>query len=173
MNSQLDKWATLFTGTEKLRWDNGRLDNDYCQKCRYCCGPQGDDEPFPMALLPKQIDANTRENFYMLNANTAFLGREGCKSLTAGGCGLPQQKRPVACGLFPLVLANGKIYLYKNCPASHYTPLEEMKEYARKAAAMLNNLSLEELRHISLDLSREILDKKYIDLEMDVFPPLA
>lgn len=122
-----------------------------------------------MALLPGQISERTPADFYLLNKNTAYLGKEGCKSETSKGCRLPRELRPVACGLFPIVLANGRISLYKTCPAVIFNNLDELALLAEKAAQWLAGFSLDELRHISLDLSAEKLAADYIDLGIEVF----
>ncbi len=123
-----------------------------------------------MALLPGQISGRTPDDFYLLNKNTACLGKEGCKSETGKGCRLPRELRPVACGLFPIVLANGRLYLYKTCPAVVFNTLDELAMLAEKAAGWLANFPLDELRHISLNLSSEKLAADYIDLGIEVFP---
>lgn len=168
--SRLEKWQSIFKAPKNLSWhDEGWLENEYCGDCRYCCGPQGSDEPFPMALLPNQISARTPDDFYLLDKNTAYLGREGCKSETGKGCRLPRELRPVSCGLFPIVLANGRLYLYKTCPAVIFNSLDELCALAEKAAAWLAAFPLEELRHISLNLSSEKLAADYIDLGIEIF----
>ncbi len=110
-----------------------------------------------MALLPGQISGRTPDDFYLLNKNTACLGKEGCKSETSKGCRLPRELRPVACGLFPIVLANGRLYLYKTCPAVVFNTLDELAMLAEKAAGWLANFPLDELRHISKSLLPTIL----------------
>ncbi len=122
-----------------------------------------------MALLPNQIDSETGNDFFMLNSNTAYLGSEGCKSLTSEGCRLPPEKRPVACGFFPIVLVNGSLYLYQTCPAAMFIPLHEFYKLGRKVAVYLDKFTLAELRHISINLSEETLSKKYIDLHIRIF----
>ncbi len=113
-----------------------------------------------MALLPGQISGRTPDDFYLLNKNTACLGKEGCKSETGKGCRLPRELRPVACGLFPIVLANGRLYLYKTCPAVVFNTLDELAMLAEKAAGWLANFPLDELRHLSLNLSSEKVSAK-------------
>ena len=167
--NNLKKWKHLFKGQRPLHWNKSYLENDWCGDCRLCCGPQGTDEPFPMALLPAQMPPGYREHFYLLNDNTAYLAEKGCRSDSACGCVLERSERPVACGLFPFVLANGRLYLYINCPASLFTPLAWFYETGREIAKMLLNFSLEDLRHLSLSLSPEILSLKYVDLHIDIF----
>ncbi len=164
-----NKWQPLFAETRTLLWRGEWLDNPYCPDCRYCCGPQDSDTPFPMGLLPWQLRPNLADDFYLLNGDTAYLAAKGCKSDGPCGCKLERIKRPVACGLFPLVLANGALYLYKTCPAVLAVPLYRFFELGRDAAIYLHNFSDAELRHIALNLSLETLAANYIDLEIRLF----
>lgn len=165
----LEKWQKVFPKKRKLAFKGMCLENDYCRDCRFCCGPQGDDEPFPMALLPNQLGPDNERDFFMLNANTAYLGKEGCKSLTPSGCRLPQNKRPVACGLFPIVLANGRLYLYLCCPAVILNTLADFATLAKEAENILRSFSKRELEHISITLAPDVLAEKYIDLGIQIF----
>lgn len=165
----LTKWRNDFPSPRPLLWTDGLLKNGYCADCRYCCGPQGSDKPFPMHLLPRQIDPDTPDNFYLLDEHTALLDRRGCKSCTSQGCRLDFDKRPVACGLFPLVLANGRLYAYKICPATIFSSLDDLECLAQKAAAWLSTLPEDELRRISICLDQKSLDERYIDLEIQLF----
>lgn len=122
-----------------------------------------------MPLLPGQVNAHTPEDFYLLDEATPYIGPQGCKSASASGCRLPPEKKPVACGLFPLVLINGKIYLYQNCPAVLFTPLARFLELAEYAAERLAAYSLADLRRLSLSMPCETLAAKYIDLHITVF----
>lgn len=167
--NHLDSWQPLMDKEYQLYWDKNWLKNGWCKDCQYCCGPQGADEPFPMALLPQQIGPDNIDNFYMLNAETAYIGAKGCKSDSDNGCRLPEDKKPVACGLFPLVLVNGRLYLYKMCPAVLGTPLNYFFEIGKKASQMLNQYSLKDLQRISITLPQETLLAKYIDLHLPVF----
>lgn len=162
-------WRQLAAEGRKVRWEAERLENDWCADCKLCCGPQGDDELFPMALLPDQVGPDTAQKFYLLNESTAELGKKGCKSHSDRGCKLPIGERPVACGLFPLVLANGRMYLYLMCPAVLNGRLADFLDLARKAAEKLARLPLAELRHISIDLDLETLARKYVDMHIQVF----
>lgn len=164
-----EKWQSIFKDCDPLSWQESRLDNAWCATCRFCCGKQDNAEPFPMALLPEQIGPQTGEDFYMINKNTAGLGAEGCKSLSPHGCKLPVEKRPVACGFFPIVLVNGGLYLYQLCPAAMFLPLDYFYRLAREVAIYLEKFSLPELRHISINLSDEVLVKKYINLHVRLF----
>lgn len=152
-------------------WEDDKVVNEYCGDCRLCCGPQGDDALFPMALMPWQINGNNNNDFYMMNADTACLGKQGCKSITDKGCKLPDERRPIACGIFPIVLINGRLYLYKPCPATQDFPIEKFINLAKKAAKKIGRLSPEEQRHLSINLSKAVLEKKYIDLETEIFEP--
>lgn len=164
-----ERWKNIFKDGRPLEWQDEWLENAWCGECRFCCGPQGTDKAFPMALLPAQMQPGYREHFYLLNDNTAFLAGQGCRSDSATGCVLKRKERPVACGLFPIVLANGKLYLYISCPATLFLPLARFYEIGRKAANMLLRYSLEELRHLSLELDLETLSAKYVDLHIDIF----
>ena len=75
----------------------------------------------------------------------------------------------MACGLFPLVLVNGGLYLYKTCPAVLFSPLIRFADLGLEAARYLVGFSLEELRHISLTLPCETLARDYIDLRISLF----
>lgn len=122
-----------------------------------------------MALLPRQINAANARDFYMLDADTAYIGAKGCKSDTAAGCRLDACQKPVACGLFPIVLINGGLYLYQKCPAVLALPLRHFFCLAKDAQAMLKNIAPEDLRHISISLPCEALASKYIDLHIQIF----
>lgn len=164
-----EKWKKGDGTGKKLEWQNNWLANAYCGDCRYCCGPQGEDKLFPMGLLDRQIDADTPKNFYLLDSHTAYLGARGCKALGERGCELSREKKPVACGLFPITLVNGRLYLYQQCPAVFFNPLAEFLDAAINAARFLADLSLEDLRRVSINLSVEILSRKYIDLHVKIF----
>lgn len=164
-----DKWRNINRDRDPLRWRGMRLDNAWCEDCKFCCGKQDSAEPFPMALLPDQIGPDTGDNFHMLNENTAGLGAEGCKALGTAGCALPVEKRPPACGFFPIVLVNGGLYLYQVCPSAMFLPLERFYMLAREVAAYLEKFSLSDLKHISISLPDETLAKKYINLHIRIF----
>ena len=97
----------------------------------------------------------------------------GCRSCTSQGCRLPRPERPVACGLFPFVLNAGELYLYQICPASMFTPLAQMAELGREAAAWLANFSQREQEHIALNLPADVLTDRYIKLHISVYNPTA
>lgn len=165
----LEKWRGLFPRRRVLRWRGGWLQNGYCRDCRYCCGPQDSSEPFPMALLPRQLHEGMEEDFYMLDGHTAYIDGRGCKACTRTGCGLPREQRPVACGLFPFVLANGSLYAYKTCPAVLLTTPAELALLGLEAARWLAAFNLEDLRRLSLDIATPVLAEKYISLSIQVF----
>lgn len=165
----LEFWRALFPRRRALRWRETWLQNGYCRDCRYCCGPQDSNEPFPMALLPGQIHPHLSDDFYLLNADTAYLDARGCKADTDHGCRLRLTQRPVACGLFPLVLVNGGLYLYKTCPAVIFTPLDRLVDLGLEAARWLTGFSLTDLLHISLDIPAQTLAERYISLNISLF----
>ena len=116
------QWRQRFPLQRDVHFDQGILSNDYCRDCRYCCGPQDCATPFPMKLLPSQQHAHLERDFFLLAPDTACLDDRGCKSCGPEGCLLPRQRRPVACSLFPLVLLDTGLYLYKICPAVFFLP---------------------------------------------------
>ena len=143
----LELWRALFPRRRPLRWRGDWLQNGYCRDCRYCCGPQDSNAPFPMALLPGQLRPNLSDDFYRLM----------------------RAQRPVACGLFPLVPANGGLYLYKTCPAVIFTPLDRLADLGLEAARWLSGFNLADLRHISLELPLRTLADDYISLDITLF----
>lgn len=163
------KWHQFINLPHEICWNKTWLENSWCKDCKYCCGPQGADAPFPMALLPCQVSPENMSNFYMLNENTAYIGSNGCKSNTEKGCRLDISQKPVACNLFPIVLINGRLYLYLKCPAVMAAPLLQFLEFAGKAASSLYNLALDDLKHISITLNADMLAAKYIDLHIQLF----
>ena len=167
--SYVEGWRQAFPAPRELAWRGNWLVNGYCCDCRYCCGPQDNDTPFPMALLPSQIRPDLAEDFYLLDAQTAYMDGRGCKALGSRGCSLPKEHRPLACGLFPLVLANGGLWLYKICPASVLVPLADWLPLAGKARDWLATLPEEHLRHISISLDAATLTDRYINLHMTLF----
>lgn len=162
-------WKREFPEKKFLEWRDNWLDNGYCEKCRFCCGPQGEDAPFPMGLLDSQVNADTPKEFYLLSPEVAYIGARGCKSLGAKGCRLDKKQKPVACGLFPITLVNGRLYLYQQCPAVFFNPLCVFLEIGAKAARFLESLSLEDLRRVSIHLDCETLASKYVDLRIKIF----
>lgn len=162
-------WQTIFKKDSTLLWEKNWLENGLCKDCRYCCGPQGSDAPFPMGLLKRQIDQGDANNFYMLDSKTAYIGAAGCKSNTPDGCRLNSEQKPVACGLFPIVLVNGSLYLYQMCPAVLSKPLCVFLDLAQKAADMLVKFKDEDLKNISINLSCDELQRKYINLHITIF----
>ena len=127
------QWRQRFPLQRDVHFDQGILSNEYCRDCRYCCGPQDCATPFPMKLLPSQQHAHLDRDFFLLAPDTACLDDRGCKSCGPEGCLLPRQRRPVACSLFPLVLLETGLYLYKICPAVLFLPLDRWLIMAREA----------------------------------------
>ncbi|MCR4665876.1 MAG: hypothetical protein K5657_01105 [Desulfovibrio sp.] len=154
-----------------VAWRSTWLENGFCSDCRLCCGPQPGDDPYPMGLLPSQRERSP-EALYMLDAERACLDERGCKALGEGGCRLERADRPVSCGLFPIVLANGGLYLYKICPAVLFLPLGTWVELAEEAAAFLAGLSICDLRCIAIHIPEETLFQRYIFLHR-TFPDLG
>ena len=121
-----------------------------------------------MALLDSQISDRTPDDFYLLNDHTASLDQRGCKALTPSGCRLERNLRPVACNIFPIVLVNCGLYLYKVCPASLFLPGELFQEIAGKVGSMLNGLSARDVQRISITRDPSDLASKYEDLGISV-----
>ncbi len=173
MTTNFDKYIwelqTKFSDPPSITWGKGWLKNSYCPQCRYCCGPQENSDPFPMALLPHQIHPGIEEDFFMMNANTAFMDGRGCKSSTAYGCRLPRVLRPIACNIFPLVIVDGAMYLYAVCPSVLFLPLQQWHSIARQAAAWLGNFEEKDLRHISISLPHDTLIDRYIFMHVTLF----
>lgn len=119
-----------------------------------------------MALLPRQLRPDLEKDFYLLDPKTACLDQRGCKSCGPDGCRLEREWRPVACGLFPLVVTSGGLYLYKTCPAVLLSPLADWLAIAESAASWLAGLDENELGQIAIDLPLETLASSYIDLEL-------
>lgn len=163
------KWAAVFPRPRELRFDRGIVRNAYCPDCRFCCGPQEEEEPFPMALLDSQVSERTPDDFFLLDAHTACLDRRGCKALGEHGCRLDNALRPVACNLFPYVLVDGRLYLYRVCPASMFLPNDLLASVGREVHAYLEGLPQKDRKRISIGRRREDLDEKYTDLGL---PPL-
>lgn len=163
-----DLWTRTFVEPRRVAFETPVLVNDYCVDCRFCCGPQAEAEPFPMALLDSQVSQRTPDDFYLLDRHTASLDRRGCKSLTPTGCRLEHRLRPVACGLFPLVLVNGRLYLYRTCPASLFVEPGRMLAMARQARDWLETLPEADIARISITRRPEDLAEKYVDLGLPV-----
>lgn len=162
----LAEWRRAFPRRRGLSWRGSWLANGYCRDCRHCCGPQDEDEPFPMRLLPSQVRPDLDRDFYLLDAGTACLDRRGCLSCTSTGCRLPRERRPVACGLFPFVPTADGMYLYLVCPASLLTPLERLESLGRAAARWFLTLDPSDRRRIALDLPPETLADRYVNLHI-------
>ena len=161
-------WTAMFTKPRRVAFETPVLVNDYCVDCRFCCAPQQEEEPFPMALLDSQISARTPNDFYLLDEHTACLDRRGCKALGPVGCRLEHRLRPVACGLFPLVVVNSRLYLYRVCPASIFVPEGAMRAMAAEVRDWLDTLSAADIERISITRRPEDLAEKYVDLALPV-----
>ena len=161
-------WEKRFPSPRTVTFADGVLVNEYCPGCRFCCGPQKEEKPFPMALLDSQISDRTPDNFYLLDNHTAALDRRGCKALTPSGCRLERKLRPVACNIFPIVLVNSRLYLYKVCPASLFLPGELFQKIAGKVGSMLNGFSARDVQRISITRDPSDLASKYEYLGISV-----
>ncbi len=164
------RWAPLFPEPRPFFFREGVVRNAYCPDCRFCCGPQPEDEPFPMALLDRQISDRTPGDFHLLDPRTACLDRRGCKSLGPEGCRLDYALRPPACALFPYVLVNMNLYLYLVCPACLKTPLEELLGTGEDVFHWLSELPPADQRRISIRRRPEDLAEKYLDLGLLLDP---
>lgn len=160
------QWRQRFSLQRDVHFDQGILSNDYCRDCRYCCGPQGCATPFPMKLLPSQQHDHLERDFFLLAPDTACLDDRGCKSCGPEGCLLPRQRRPVACSLFPLVLLDTGLYLYKICPAVFFLPLDRWLVMAREAVNWLVTLAPEDLKQLAIHIPEAIVRERFIDLEL-------
>ncbi len=170
LEEYLEYWRHIFRRRRALRWqEEGWLHNGYCRLCRYCCGPQDSDEPFPMRLLPEQMVPGYEKNFFLLDASTAFLDARGCRAVSGKGCRLPRALRPVSCGLFPFVLNAGGLYVYKTCPAVLLNPFQRIFSLGGQAAHWLTRLDRERLEGIALNLPTAVLAEKYISLNLRIY----
>ncbi len=158
------RWAAIFPSPRDFRFEGGRVLNAYCPDCRLCCGPQEEKEPFPMALLDRQVSERTPNDFHLLDPRTACLDGRGCKSLGPSGCRLETELRPLACGIFPYVLAELRLYLYLPCPASLLLERERLRLVGDQVFAWLSALPRAELERISISRRPEDLRERYLDL---------
>ena len=162
-------WKSMFTSPRNVEVRGGVLTNDYCIDCRFCCGPQPDgDEPFPMALLDRQITRQTGQDLYMIDRHTACLDQRGCRALGPNGCNLKRDLRPVACNIFPYVLINRRLYLYRICPVSMFLSSDRIFELAEVVRLWLDVQPEADIRRISIYRSPDELEEKYIDLSMPI-----
>ena len=161
-------WRSLFPEPRRVAFAAGSLVNEYCPACGFCCGPQEEATPFPMPLLDAQISARTPEDFHLLDPRTACLDGRGCKSLGETGCRLPRSLRPVACNIFPVVLVDCGLYLYRVCPAVMLTPEAAMRAIARQVQDYLNGFAASDLARLAITLPAEDLAAKYLNLGMRV-----
>ncbi len=159
------EWKRQFPRERDVSVRDGVLLNDYCRDCLFCCGPQPvSDKPFPMKLLDRQISEDTPRHFYLLNAHTASLDSRGCLALGQCGCSLERGDRPVACNLFPFVVIDRKLFLYRRCPVSFLLPPAKRKALARALSRWLRCQAPEDLRRISLHIRPGILKRAYEDM---------
>lgn len=161
-------WHRRFPELRRVVWQEDTLVNDYCPDCGLCCGPQAESEPFPMALLDSQISAHTPEDFYLLDAHTVSLDQRGCKALGQTGCRLPRPLRPVSCNLFPVVLVNQSLFLYRLCPASVLIPEAAWLDMALRIQGWLNAMPSADVKRISMTRRPEDLAARYQDLHLSV-----
>ncbi len=161
-----ERWARLFPQRQNMRFDNNVVQNPYCPQCRFCCGPQEEATPFPMALLDSQVSPRTPEDFYLLDRHTACLDQRGCKALGPCGCRLDNTLRPIACNLFPYVLVNGRLYLYRVCPASMFMDKDDLLALGKAVHAYLASLPERDRARISIERAKEDLAEKYLDLHL-------
>lgn len=159
-----DRWAALFPEPRSMRFEDNVVRNPYCGDCRFCCCPQAEPEPFPMALLDCQVSQRTKDDFYLLDEHTAALDQRGCKALGATGCKLENHLRPIACNLFPYVLVNDRLYLYLVCPAVMFGREEEIATLGARVHAYLAGLPKADLARIAIGRRPEDLAAKYRDL---------
>lgn len=162
-------WQKVQWVKPTVAWAAGYLENGFCPQCQLCCGPQPGDEPFPMALLPSQIHPDIEQVFYMYDENHASLDARGCKALGPRGCLEPRENRPPACGLFPLVMSSGHLYLYAVCPASLMIPLGTWFNLGQEAQVWLKQFPLNILQHLDITLPDDITKDRYIDLHLQIW----
>ncbi len=165
---RIREWKRSFPRERDVAVSEGVLLNDYCRDCLFCCGPQpADDEPFPMKLLDRQISGDTPRRFHMLDEHTACLDSRGCLALGKGGCCLERPLRPVACNLFPFVVIDLRLYLYRRCPVSVLLPPAKKKSLARALALWLRNcMAPADLLRISLHVRAQDLKRAYEDMRL-------
>lgn len=163
------RWQAAFPLPRDVRWEEGGwLSNAYCPDCRFCCGPQDSPTPFPMPLLPSQYRPDLEEDFHLLDATTPCLDERGCKSCGPRGCRLPRPRRPIACGLFPVVLTQAGLFLYQCCPAALHLPLRDWIPLGERIRDWLLTLAPADRQRLSMDLDAETLAVKYTCLHLPV-----
>ena len=161
-------WESVKWTNPTVSWRSGWIENGFCPECRLCCGPQPGDEPFPMALLPKQIYPGIEKVFYMYDSTHASLDERGCKALGERGCMEVRENRPPACGLFPIVLGSGQLYLYTVCPASIFLPISLWFNLGQKVKDWLLKFSISDLKHLNIDIPESVLTDRYVDLHLKI-----
>ena len=160
----LHLWKTSFPTARRLCWEEDHIANDYCADCRFCCGPQDSPVPFPMPLLPSQLRPGLDKDFYLLDPQTPYLDARGCKSCGPQGCQLERARRPIACGLFPLVLTTCGLYAYACCPAVINARLRDLVDLGRQAADWLSGLPQEDVARLKMSLDDATLARHYLPL---------
>ena len=105
----------------------------------------------------------------MYDSTHASLDERGCKSLGPEGCLLQVEDRPPACGLFPLALNAGRLYLYTVCPASLFIALKTWIEIAKQAKQWLLTFPKAVCEHLALNLPLNVLSEKYLDMHLEVY----
>ena len=161
-------WRKHFPEPRQLTFLDGVLDNAYCPDCGLCCGPQAESEPFPMALLDRQISERTPDDFHLLDARTVSLDQRGCKSLGERGCRLPRNLRPIACNIFPIVLVKGGLFLYRCCPAALLLPEADWRRMAREVRDFLDKLPGADVRRLAITRRPDTVAAEYVDRRLPV-----
>ena len=159
-----ERWAKIFPHHMDMRLCGQVVQNPYCPKCRFCCGPQEETTPFPMALLDSQVSQRTAGDFYLLDSHTAALDKRGCRALGPKGCKLDNTLRPIACNIFPYVLVNGRLYLYRVCPASMFMKKDALLSLGKEVHVCLAALPEVDRARISITREESDLAEKYLDL---------
>ncbi|MBQ7607150.1 MAG: hypothetical protein IJU76_04185 [Desulfovibrionaceae bacterium] len=153
-------WRTIAWSNPHLSYTgDGHIDNGFCQDCKRCCAPQIGDPPYPMPLLASQCAAGAADALYMMDKETAVLDERGCKALGENGCTLERALRPKSCGLFPIVLMEGWLFLYTLCPASLLVPFMTWFGLAQSVAQWLAALSADDLARLSLAIPDDAINR--------------
>ncbi len=121
-----------------------------------------------MPLLPSQCAAGADQVLYMMDAETAVLDERGCKALGKDGCSIAHALRPVACGLFPIVLMEGWLYLYTLCPASLLVPFMTWFSMAESVAGWLKALPADDCARLSLIVPQDAINR-FIPFHLQIF----
>lgn len=73
---------------------------------------------------------------------------------------------PCGLHLFPLVLLERGLYLYKICPAVLFLPLDRWFVMAREAMAWLARLAPQDLERLAIHIPDTSVQERFIDLEL-------